>query len=131
MPTEPTGAGFRIAMLDIVAQRIDPASFSNGTGDLRGWLAFEDGTPFDPLSLLYVADSFPPPTLALGSIGWVPTLELTVYLRAVPTPGPLRMRQRARVLAGGLVDIVCEGWDSRDRIVVQATQLAAVRMPSG
>jgi hypothetical protein len=78
--------------------------------------------------LLYVSDSFPPSTIAIGSVGWVPTLELTSYLRAVPAPGPLRVRQRARVLAGGLVDQVCEAWDSRDRVVLQATQLAAVRM---
>jgi len=128
MSTDPLGNGFRIAMLDTVAQRIDPASFANGTGDLRGWLGFDDGTPFDVSSLLYVADSFPPPTLALGSVGWVPTLSLSVYLRAIPAPGPLRMRQRARVLTGGFVDIMCEAWDSRDRIVLQATQLAAVRM---
>jgi len=80
------------------------------------------------LSLLYVADSFPPSTFTLGSVGWVPTLELTTYLRGVPAPGPLRLRQRARMLAGSFVDQVCEAWDSRGRVVVQATQLAAVRM---
>jgi hypothetical protein len=128
--TKPMGEdGLVVAMLDTVAQYLDPASFRNGHADLRGWLAFDDGTPFDPVSLLYVADSFPPATLTLGSVGWVPTLELTTYLRAVPAPGPLRMRQRARVIAGGLVDQVCEAWDSRGRVVVQATQLAAVRMP--
>ena len=124
----PMGGDFTLPWLAKVAQYIDPASFVDGRGDLRGWLAFDDGSPFDAVSLLFVADSFPPPTLALGSIGWVPTLELSAYLRAIPAPGPLRVRQRARVVAGGLVDIVCEAWDSTDRVVVQATQLAAVRM---
>jgi hypothetical protein len=123
---EPMGDGFRLPMLARVDQRVAASSFLDGHADLRGWLATEGG--FDTLDLLYVADSFPPPTLALGSVGWVPTLELTVYVRAVPAPGPLRVRQRARVVAGGLVDIVCEAWDSTDRVVVQATQLAAVRM---
>jgi hypothetical protein len=115
----------------MVAQYLDPAAFTdgNGTGDLRGWLAVEDGSTFDATSLLYVADAFPPAPWGLGSMGWVPTLELTAYLRAIPAPGPLRMRQRARVIAGGLVDQVCEAWDGRGRVVVQATQLAAVRMP--
>ena len=124
----PMGGQFQLPMLARMGLHISPASYLDRRADLRGWLANDDGAPFDPLSLLYAADSFPPPTLSLGSTGWVPTLVLTVYLRAVPTPGPLRVRQRSRVLAGGLVDIVCEAWDSRDRVVVQANQLAAVRM---
>jgi hypothetical protein len=126
--TEPPGSGVTVAMLNLVEQRLDPATLAGG-GDVRGWLGFADGSPFDPVSLLYVADSFPPATLTLGSVGWVPTLELTAYVRAVPAPGRLRVRQRARLISGSLVDQVCEVWDSRDRLVVQATQLALVRMP--
>jgi hypothetical protein len=131
-PIAPPGAGVRVEMLELVEQRLDPASAEGmtggGSGELRGWLRFADGTAFDALSLLYVADSFPPATFTLGSVGWVPTLELTVYLRAVPAPGPLRVRQRVRALSAPVVDQVCEVWDSRDRVVVQATQLALVRM---
>ena len=140
-PVTPPGTGVRVAMLDMVEQRLDPASFGDparataghsgyegGSGEFRGWLRFVDGTPFDPVSLLYVADSFPPATLTLGSVGWVPTLELTAYVRAVPAPGPLRVRQRVRVLSAPVVDQVCEVWDSKDRVVVQATQLALVRL---
>jgi hypothetical protein len=124
--------GFRLPMLARVNSRIAAASFLDGRADLRGWLSFDDEPAgvgaWDPLALLYTADSFPPPTMGIGSFGWVPTLELTVYLRAIPAPGPLRLRQRARVVTGGLVDVVCEAWDSRDRVVLQSTQLAAVRM---
>ena len=140
-PIAPPGAGVRVEMLDMVEQRLDPASFQHpgrpegsfegmagGSGEIRGWLRFADGTPFDPVSLLYVADSFPPATFTLGSIGWVPTLELTVYVRAVPAPGALRVRQRVRALAAPVVDQVCEVWDSQGRVVAQATQLALFRM---
>lgn len=132
---ENPSTGIRVAMLDMVEQRIDPAGFRDGgrpdgSGDLRGWLNFADGSTFDALSLLYVSDAFPPSTFTMGSVGWVPTLELTVYLRTLPAPGPLRMRQRARVLSGSFVDQICEAWDSTGRVVVQATQLAAVRMPN-
>jgi hypothetical protein len=127
-PLEPPGAGVGVNMLGTVAQRLDPATLRSGDGDIRGWLRFADDTPFDPVSLLYVADSFPPATFTLGSVGWVPTLELTVYVRGVPAPGRLRVRQRARLVAGGVVDEVCDVWDSRDRLVAQATQLALVRM---
>jgi hypothetical protein len=127
-PVEPPGAGVRVEMLTAVEQRLDPESVHRGSGEMRGWLSFADGTPFDPVSLLYAADSMPPATFTLGSVGWVPTLELTVYVRGVPVPGPVRIRQRARLLGGSLVDQVCEVWDATDRVVAQATQLAAVRM---
>jgi acyl-coenzyme A thioesterase PaaI-like protein len=126
---EPFGDGFQVSILEKVGVFSDPAWARPGTGDLRGWMSFDDGEPHDPLRLLFAADAFPPATFTLGSVGWVPTLELTVYLRAIPAPGPLRLRQRARMIGGGLVDQVCEAWDSQDRVVLQATQLAAVRMP--
>ena len=127
--TEPMGGGFRLPMLGRVGLHLDAESMKPGSADLRGWLTLDDGSPFDALSLLYAADAFPPATLPLGSVGWVPTLELTCYVRAIPALGPLRVRQRARVITGGLVDQVCEIWDSHDRVVVQATQLASARMP--
>ncbi|MGI5237134.1 thioesterase family protein [Dactylosporangium sp. CA-139066] len=126
-PVEPPGAGVRIDMLEMVDQRV---SFDS-PGDLRGWLAFDDGTPFDPISLLYAVDSFPPATFTLGGSGWTPTLELTAYVRGLPAPGPLRVRQRARLVTESLLDQVCEVWDSTDRVVAQATQLAAYRRAGG
>ena len=68
-------------------------------------------------------------TLELGSRGWVPTLELTTYLRALPVPGPWRIRQRAHLVRHGLVDETCHVWDTDGHLVGQATQLAAVRFP--
>jgi hypothetical protein len=122
--------GVRVEILSQVEQHLDRRSLHDPAfaGDLRGWLALLDDEAFDPVSLLYAVDALPPSTLQLGSTGWVPTLELTAYIRAVPAPGRLRLRQRAGILAGGIVDQVCEVWDSRDRLVAQATQLAAVRL---
>jgi acyl-coenzyme A thioesterase PaaI-like protein len=130
-PVEPPGAGLRIDMLGQVDQRIDRQAIGDPPGELRGWISLADGTPWDPISLLFAVDAFPPATFTLGSNGWTPTLELTAYVRAVPAPGPLRVRQRARLLTAGLVDQVCEIWDSTGRVVAQATQLAAYRMPPG
>lgn len=126
-PVDVPGTAIRVAMLERVEQRLDPVALKR-PGDFRGWLRFADDRAFDPISLLYAADSFPPATFTIGSVGWVPTLELTVYVRAVPAPGPLRVRQRVRLLAGDFVDQVCEVWDSTGQVVAQATQLAAVRM---
>ncbi len=142
---QPPGFGFRIDMLDAVELRLDPAVLGfvdghpDGSGEVRAWLRFADDMPPDPVSLLYVADALLPATFTIHPSGWVPTLELTVYVRGVPAPGPLRVRQRTRLVGGdrrpdgarsapgGLVDEVCDIWDSRDRLVAQATQLASVR----
>jgi hypothetical protein len=122
-PVEPPGAGVRIDMLEHIDQRVDAA----GPGDLRGWLSFADGTPFDAFSLLFAVDSFPPATFTLGGIGWTPTLELTAYVRGLPAPGPLRVRQHARLVTDSQLDQVCEVWDSTGSVVAQATQLAVYR----
>jgi len=158
---QPRGLGFRIDMLDAVEMRLDPAvlGFVHGrpdrSGEVRAWVRFADDMPPDPVSLLYVADALLPATFTIHPSGWVPTLELTVYVRAVPAPGRLRVRRRTRLVAGGprpdserrpdsqrrpdsappvfggLVDEVCDIWDSRDRLVAQATQLATVRFTAG
>jgi acyl-coenzyme A thioesterase PaaI-like protein len=113
----------------------DPAVLSflagepSGQGELRAWLALADGRSWDPLSLLFAVDALPPATFEVALTGWVPTLSLTAYIRAVPAPGPLRIRFRANVIAGGLVDETADLWDSTGRLVAQSTQLAAIRMP--
>lgn len=132
--TPPTdGPSFR----DVVDERFDPRVLGfldgapTGEGELRAWFRFADGRDADPLSLLFVADAMPPATFTLVAAGWVPTLDLTVYVRAVPAPGPLRMRFRVGTVQDGVVDEVCEIWDSGGRLVAQSTQLAAIRVPAG
>ena len=98
-----------------------------GRSEVRAWVRAVDGREPDPLQLLTVADALPPVTLDLGIPGWVPTVELTVHLRAVPAPGWLRCVQRAQLVHGGWLDEECEVWDSQDRLVAQARQLAAYR----
>ena len=101
-----------------------------GNGELRAWFSFADGRAVTPLDLLYVCDSMPPATFQILSTGWVPTLDLTAYVRAVPAPGPLRMRFRAQVIHDGFADEVMDVWDSTGRLVAQSSQLCALRMPS-
>lgn len=127
-------AGMALPIMERVELRLDAgiAGFTqgrpSGAGEVRGWLRFADGRPPDPLALLLAVDVLPPATVDLGVVGWVPTLELTAYVRAVPTAGSLVVRQRARLVEADLFDEVCEVWDSRGRLVAQATQLAAVRL---
>jgi hypothetical protein len=127
-------SGFRVAMADHVELRIDPETLGfasgrpRGIGELRGWLALPDGEPFDPFSLVFAVDAFPPATFDVEVSGWVPTLELTVYVRALPVPGPVRVLQKAQLVDGQRVDEACYIWDSADRLVAQGTQLAGVRL---
>ncbi|WTW96438.1 thioesterase family protein [Streptomycetaceae bacterium NBC_01309] len=131
---EPT-SGMSLPIMDEVVLELDPAGLGfavgapGGTGEFSGLVHFADGHPADPLSLLFIADVLPPVTMDLGAMGWMPTLQLTVYVRAVPAPGPLTVRHHARLIEAGLMDEVCEIWDARGRLVAQSTQLASARLP--
>jgi hypothetical protein len=133
---EPDSGGMRNGITEQLEVRLDPATagFLHGTpggsAASRAWIRTRDGREPDPLLLLTIADALPPITFDLGVPGWVPTLELTVHVRAVPAPGWLRVVQRARLMHGGWLDEECEVWDSADRLVAQARQLAAFREPS-
>jgi len=126
-------SGFHVAIMDQVDLRIDPDDLGfgvgqpRGLGELRGWLELP-GEDFDPVSLLYALDAFPPATFDVQMSGWVPTLELTAYVRALPASGPVEVLQKARLIDGGRVDESCYVWDSTGRLVAQATQLAGIRL---
>lgn len=124
----------RVAIMEQVDVRIEPRSAGfmrgepSGAGELRGWLSLPDGESFDAVSLLYAVDSFPPATLDVEMAGWVPTLEMTAYVRALPAPGPVRILQKAHLIEDGRVDETCFVWDSTGRLVAQGTQLAGIRL---
>jgi hypothetical protein len=127
--------GFHVPLMNVVAERLDPACLGwatgspSGVGELRGYLSFDDGRDFDPLALVMAVDAYPPPTFDLGLVGWVPTMTLSTWVRALPAPGPLRVRSRARLVQDNLVDEMCDLWDSRGQLVATGHQLAGVRVP--
>jgi hypothetical protein len=124
----------QVAMADQVEIRLDPATFGfasgrpSGRGELRGWLRLPDDEAFDSLSLVYAVDAFPPGTFEVEVTGWVPTLELTTYVRALPAPGPVRVLQKAQLVDGQRLDEACFVWDCSGRLVAQGTQLAGIRL---
>jgi Acyl-CoA thioesterase C-terminal domain/Acyl-CoA thioesterase N-terminal domain len=129
--------GLHVGINEVLELRLDPSSlpFTDaapppGTpAELRGWTRFADGRQPDALSLLFSADAIPPATLMIGSTGWVPTLQLSTYVRAHPAPGWLAVRMTANLVAGGTVDETCVLWDSTGQVVAQSTQLARLRFP--
>ena len=118
--------------------RLDPSCTgwwsgeSSESGDLRGWLRLNDGdAAWDAWSLLFASDAMPPATFALGSSGWVPTLQLTTYVRRIPIGEWLRARQWCVVIADGTVDERCELYDDSGQLVASSSQIAMVRFPGG
>lgn len=114
--------------------RLDPATCGwavgapSGRGEMRAWLGLADGRDPDPFSLLMAADALPPTAFELGLRGWVPTVELTVHVRARPAAGPLRVSVSTVNLAGGYLEEDVQIWDSADRLVAQSRQLARAKV---
>lgn len=129
--TREASAPFRPGHLDHVDLRLDPATARWAVGDqqhradYRGWCRLAG---WDAVIAQYVlADAMPPATFDLGLPGWVPTLQLQVLLRRVPTTPWQQIRQTATLAEGGLLDEDCTLWDPDGRVTVQSRQLAAFR----
>lgn len=122
-------------LLDRLDLRLDPgcAGWASGRpagrGLIQGWLRLADGREPDLMTLLLAVDALPPVTFDFGLFGWVPTLELTVHLRAAPAPGWLAVTHSTKNFAGGLLEEDAEVWDSAGRLVAQSRQLARAPRP--
>jgi len=97
---------------------------------MEGWARLADGRPLDTRCLPLLCDALPPAVLTSHQTGWVPTLELTVHIRAVPTGEWLRATATTRVLVDGLLEEDCELWDDAGNLVAMSRQLAKVLPPA-
>jgi hypothetical protein len=79
--------------------------------------------------LLLFADVLPPTSWSIGLMGWAPTVQLQVLVRALPAPGWCLVEASASEVAGGWLDEDYRIWDSTGRLVAQSRQLA--RVPRG
>jgi Thioesterase-like superfamily len=136
LPTE--GPGFEVLLMSVVRQQIDPAVLGwasgrpSGDAEIRGYVSLADGRAPDPLALVLCVDAAPPPIFGLGVRGWIPTLQLSAWVRRRPSPGPLVVRSRATLVtatedATGFTDETCEIWDSTGALVATGVQLAGLR----
>lgn len=134
-PAVGSGFGQRVA----VRQRPEDSGFRegrpSGVAEVRGWFRYpadpSTTEPFDVFDLLLATDAFSPVCFNRPEypVGWAPTLELTVHVRAMPAPGPLRCRFRSRFMQDGMFEEDGEVWDSTDRLVAQSRQLALIPRP--
>lgn len=134
-PPDVPGSDFRVPLMEVVEHRLDPAGLGfavgkpSGNGVFASWQRLANGADWDPLSLLVALDPVPPISYDLGLPGWAPTVQFSAYLRRLPTPGPVRVRMSATEVGGDRMDETAHAWDAKGRLVGQATQLAAVRVP--
>jgi acyl-CoA thioesterase len=125
------GGEFTIGLLQNVTNRLHPddstfiSGTPSGTAQMRGWIHFPDDRPIDTLALLLAVDAMPPPLFNLPyEKGWVPTLELTVHVRAVPVGKRLACSFRTKVVQGGLLEEDGEIWDESGTLVALSRQMA-------
>jgi acyl-CoA thioesterase len=95
----------------------------SGKAEIRAWIRFDDGREPDVWSLPLLCDALPPPLLNVAFFSWIPTLELTVHVRARPAPGWLRGSFVSRFIFDGLLETDGELWDSEGKLVAQSRQL--------
>jgi len=125
----------RTLFMDRFEAPMDPATAGwlggepSGRGEIRAWWRLADGREPDPFAVLLAVDALAPTAFDLGVRGWVPTVELTVHVRARPVPGWLRVALSSRNLAGGYIEEDAEVWDASDRLVAQSRQLARIPRP--
>ena len=126
----------KFTLFDQMDLRIDPACTGWMTsGELaersehKGWIRFKEKRPYDALALLLVADCFPPPAYAsLGMGAWVPTIELSVNIRKLPSTPWLKCFFRTRFITCGLLEEDGEIWDEEGQLVAISRQIAQYRI---
>ena len=96
---------------------------------LNLYMSWPDKETADLYSLILFLDSTTPPIFNnMGSVGWVPTISLTSHLRAIPSPGPLKVSAKTEFLTSGFMEEDREIWDSDGNLVGQSKQLAKLRL---
>lgn len=134
---DPQSQGLNMTLLDSLEVRLEPSFESSGgapLGDgehvrIDGWVRFRDGRPNDALGLVLFADAFPPAILKTApETGWVPTVEMTSHIRAEAAPGWIRGEVITSNVRGGTLIEDVRLWDQNDVLVVEARQLALLKI---
>ncbi len=136
---DPRAGGDRLApqIFDKVEMRLHPDHLGfaggekHGRAEIAGWMRFRDGRPPDPLAMLLFADAHPPSVFNAPevSLGWVPTIELTVHVHKRPRPGWIGGWFSTEHINGGLLEEDGMLWDEAGDLVAVARQIALVPRP--
>jgi hypothetical protein len=99
-----------------------------GDGAVGGYLRWADGAPMDTFGLLVVADCYPPAVFNVRglAVGWAPTIELTVQVRARPTGDWLSGWFITESVTDGYLEEDGQVRDASGALVALSRQLALV-----
>lgn len=119
--------GVALPILQRLDVRIRPEHAAPGGAAeavIDGWIRLADGTEPSSMVLPLFADAFPPSLYPrFGSVGWVPTIELTVHVRRRPARGWVQARLECDDLAGGRMIETASLWDAAGNLVARSRQL--------
>ena len=122
--------GIELPIMDRLDVFLDPQFAKPGTSDIarvQGWIRMTDETAPQSAHLPLFCDAFPPSVFThLGIVGWVPTLELTVHVRARPANGWIAGQFTTQDLSGGRMIESGALWDAQGTLVAQSRQLGLV-----
>ena len=130
VPRGPTTAGLPGLMNNVdVRLHPDDTGFArgepNGTALVRGWCAFRDARPVDALALTLFCDALPPAMFNVsGPPGWVPTVQLSFFLRGLPDGKPVCAEFVTRRMHDGMFEEDGSIWNASGELVAQSRQLA-------
>lgn len=116
--------------IEIRAHPDDAAALLKGTSELptmRGWFRLRDNEQMDALSVVMATDAFPPAIFNSSlTVGWTPTIDLTVQVRNPQPTGWLGCAFTTQFVTGGMLEEDGRLWDESGRIVALSRQLALV-----
>ncbi len=121
-------------LFDHIDLRLDPSCTGWLGGNLseqskfKGWVGFKKYRPLDVSAILLFADTFPPPVFSrFGPSAWVPTIELSVNIRAIPSTHLLVGVFTSRFVSAGLVEEDGQLWDTNGKLVAISRQISKYR----
>ena len=128
-----TGAPFPPPFVGKVDLRLHPedaraaVGSKTGTPLMRGWFRLRDGENLDAHAVVLATDALPPAIFNSDlTVGWTPTIDLTVQVRNPSPRGWLACRMATRFVTEGLLEEDGEVWDEDGRPVALSRQLALV-----
>ncbi len=102
---------------------------SGGPSVIKGWIEFEAPRRIDAAAVTLFADAFPPSVLAShGMVAWVPTIEYSVNIRALPDVYRLKGVFATRFISSGMVEEDGQLWDETGTLVALSRQIAKFQM---
>lgn len=93
----------------------------------RGWFRLRDGEGLSAHAVVLATDSFPPAIFYSDlTVGWTPTVDLTIQIRDPSPSGWLACQYATRFVSGGMMEEDGEIWDESGNLVALSRQLALV-----